>query len=604
MMIHIYKVYRAAASTLLLTAALTACTDSREPQQPNEPPGEGKFFSVTATQGDGAETRVTHEHNATTQGVDVKWADGDVICVGKKPTNTSGTITRKFSTFEISSADAGQTTARFEGTIKTEHLPAHGETLYAVYGERSNIHFRNNKFDYSYTDQRQTANGDMAHLAPYDYMSATTTYDQYADTHHFNFSHVGSLMKFSLDGLGGQKVKRLTLTTLDGTDAFIDGNYPDPSIYLDFGTEDNPGISIASGDKLEAYLMAGATTEPAGKKLLLYVTTTDDTQYAIMLTGAAIDAGKVYTITATLPRYDFTGAGTPESPYQITSAGDLTQLSLMIGLEMIDTHEKHFKLTRDIDLTGEELWLPIGDGYKPFKGTFTGTKANGGNYSIKINLVWDEVKSSDAGLFGALDGATIRNVTVTGKIDIKCPPDNSDGINVGGIAGTATNSTIEGCITQCPVYTNAFNGVADGILGYNDADVKVINCTNTGDVTARWSGGGIIGESSYDGGTITGCTNSGSIIWPGSGYVGGIIGSLVLAATNESFTVTDCKHTGSTPKPGSAGCIIGSYTIKQGTAAPFSTLTITNSEGSTTEPHITGNADKEINGQWPKNVTP
>lgn len=597
-MIHIYKVYRAAASTLLLTAALTAtltaCTDSREPLQQNEPPGEGKFFSVTATQGGGAETRVTHEHNATTQGVDVKWADGDKIYVGKK-LNENRPINSRFSELTITSADAGQTTARFEGTIKTAHQPAHGETLYAVYGEKRNIWFRNNTFDYSYTDQRQTDNDDMAHLASYDYMSASTIYDSYADTHHFDFKHAGSLMKFSLDGLGGQKVQKLTLSTLDGTDAFIEGNHSYSSTSLDFGAEDNPGITIANGGKLEAYLMAGATTEPAGKKLILYVTTADGTQYATMLTGAAIAAGKVYTITATLSRYGFTGAGTPGEPYQINSAGDLTRLLLMTYLKMMDTHEKHFKLTKDIDLAGEELWLPIGDYNKPFKGTFTGEKATGGNYSITINLVWDKVKCDEAGLFGVLNGATIKNVTVKGGMKITT---EAGRLGIGGIAGSAGNSTIEGCISQCAVQTTDNNGVAGGILGYNLGNVKVINCTNEGNVTGVFSGGGIIGES-YSNGTITGCTNSGSITATDN-PPGGIIGVLKLGSTNEKFVVTNCKHEGSKPKPHSAGCIIGSYTIKQG-VTPFSTITITGSEGNSTTSPIIGNANKEVAGKWPPN---
>lgn len=597
MMIHIYKVYRAAAGTLLLTAALTACTDSREPLQQNEPPGGGKFFSVTATQGGEAETRVTHTPNATTQGVDVKWATDDEIYVGKIEGYKNGAINRRLSTLNISPAGVGQTTAQFEGTIASGHQPANGETLYAVYGDKSNIFIRNNALDYSYKDQRQTTNGDMKHLAPYDYMSATTTYDQYADTHHFNFSHVGSLMKFSLDGLGGQKVQKLTLSTLDGTNAFISGNNSYSSTSLDFGAEDNPGISIASGSKLEAYLMAGATTEPAGKKLILYVTTADGTQYATMLTGANIAAGKVYTVTATLTRYGFTGAGTSASPYLITSAGDLTRLSLMTYLEMMDTHEKHFKLTKDIDLTGEELWLPIGDDDKPFKGTFTGANETGGNYSITINLVSNKMAIERAGLFGSLNGATIKNVTVEGEMNITT---KGERLGVGGIAGSAQNSTIEGCISKCEVHTADYNGVAGGILGYNSGSVEVINCRNENNVASVYSGGGIIGES-YSNGTITGCTNSGTITVTDSyNPPGGIIGVLKLGPTNEKFVVTNCKHEGSKPTTHSAGCIIGFYTIPQGTAS-FSTITITNSEGSTMTPHIIGNANKDVEGRWPPN---
>lgn len=92
MMTRIYNVCRTATGTLLLTAALTACTDARDLLQQNETPREGKFMSVTATQGNGADTRVTHTPNATTQGVDVKWASGDKIYVGKIPASGSQSV--------------------------------------------------------------------------------------------------------------------------------------------------------------------------------------------------------------------------------------------------------------------------------------------------------------------------------------------------------------------------------------------------------------------------------------------------------------------------------------------------------------------------------
>lgn len=492
----------------------------------------------------------------------------------------------------------GQTTAQFEGTIASEHLPAAGETLHAFYGKAENMKTNYSGQIYYYEGQRQNANSDMSHLAEYDFMTASTTYSSTAANHHFSFSHIGSMMKFTLSGMGGKTVKKLTLSTYDYSNVFLKGTDFTTSASLDLGTEGSDGIAIENTGMLEAYLMVGATTKTAGKRLVLYVTTTDGKHYAALLTGAEIATGKIYTINATLTEYSLEGAGTESEPYKINTAGDLTRLAVMTNTGMMATQGKYFQLTADIDMAGEEAWVPIGTMFNTtmFRGTFSGGNGSGGNHSIS-NLP-DKMTYIFAGLFGSLSGATIKNVTVNGEITMSGA---DKGVRAGGIAGQASGSTIEGCVSNCTININSTQEVrAGGIVGYSAfGSNNVKNCQNTGNVSSNMYSGGIIGSMGNND-KIESCTNSGSITsTDADNPAGGIIGRLYLPPTGTTFTMTNCTHSGSSPAQNTAGSIIGNYIIGQrlsGTDA-FSTITITNSGGSTT---ITGSADEKVTGQWPE----
>lgn len=596
---RIYNVYKAAAGTLLLTAALAACTDSREPMTENETPREAIFFSVTATQGEGAETRVTHEPNDN-QGMDVKWATGDKIYVGKFPTDAYGAISNYLSLLTITHG-MGQTTALFEGGVASEHLPENGETLYAIYGKADKIKFYDSSIRYDYTGQRQTANNDRTHLADYDFMTATAIYnDTPGANHSFSFNHVGSMMKFTISGLGNLTVKKLTLSTYDGSEVFPDSYSSGASISLDLGTGNSSGITIESGGTLEAYLMVPKTTATAGKNLVLYATTTDDKNYATLLKGAQIEAQKFYTVEATLAEYTFKGGGTTEEdPYQIENAGDLTRLAVMTNSGMMSTQNKYFKLTTDIDMaTGAEAWVPIGnsivDTYS-FKGTFLGNK-EGENYSIS-NLP-SKTTYGNAGLFGDLSsGATIKNVTVNGQITINGAEKR---ICAGGIAGQAGYSIIENCLSNCTITISA-NGegtAAGGIFGKADGDNVVINCTNTGAISSNNHSGGIMGSANCE--TITNCTNKAEITSSNAEYpAGGIVGYLWLQATNKQFTLTGYTHTGSKPELG-PGYIIGKYSFNQKTSSSGAISTITiKKDASDKGETFSASTEAVVTGKWP-----
>lgn len=136
----------------------------------------------------------------------------------------------------------------------------------------------------------------------------------------------------------------------------------------------------------------------------------------------------------------------------------------------------------------EASWNPIG-GSHPFKGIFDG---NGHTVSdLYINS-----SGYNFGLFGQVDGAEIKNVTVQGNVTGFYEEGNSQsGQYVGLVLGVGTSNT------------------------------KLENCESVGSVAGYKNVGGIAGIVP-NGGTITMCTNRATVTGLGqnSEYVGGIVG--------------------------------------------------------------------------------
>lgn len=143
----------------------------------------------------------------------------------------------------------------------------------------------------------------------------------------------------------------------------------------------------------------------------------------------------------------------------------------------------------DANGVAEANWNPIG-GEKPFKGIFDG---NGHTVSdLYINS-----SGSNLGLFGQVDGAEIKNVTVQGNV---------------------TGFYEEG---------NEQSGQYVGlVLGFGASNTKLENCKSEGSVKGYQHVGGIAGIVPYNGNVITSCTNRATVTGSGqnSEYVGGIVG--------------------------------------------------------------------------------
>ena len=101
------------------------------------------------------------------------------------------------------------------------------------------------------------------------------------------------------------------------------------------------------------------------------------------------------------------------------------------------------------------------------------------------------------------------------------------------------------------LYIDSSSANDQGLFGYVGSGGIVQNLSVTGNVSGDWYVGGVVGYN--NGGTVTGCTfsGSGSVSVTGSEYVGGVVGE-------NSGSVINCTNTGSVKGSGnSVGGVVG-----------------------------------------------
>ena len=214
----------------------------------------------------------------------------------------------------------------------------------------------------------------------------------------------------------------------------------------------------------------------------------------------------------------------------------------------------------------KQQWIPIGTLDRPYRGTFDGKGA-----TISGLYVNDEY-GNQGGLFGVLDGATVKNVTIKnsyvrtsndnglicGICDNKSTisecnvnssfcvtDDDDDGKCIGGVCGRCRNSSrIEKCsISGGSVKGKSFIG---GIVGDCDTRSEVIDCKSSGiNVSGGFGVGGICGKC-YDSSKVEKCNIVNGVVnvcVKGQSAIGGIVGdcdtrSEVIDCTSSNINVS------------------------------------------------------------------
>lgn len=279
---------------------------------------------------------------------------------------------------------------------------------------------------------------------------------------------------------------------------------------------------------------------------------------------------------------DFPGDGTRQAPYQIDSLSRLMGLSESVAAGMGFDGE-YFELTQDIDLrdllANSGNWNPIGwyqnrtecggEVFHPFRGYFDG----GGHTISGLRIVDPSLSLTNIGLFGVIDGGTVKNLRVEAEDIIG--EDNTgilagailgDGVishvtvsgfvnsmgNGGGIAGEVTGSsgriTIENCKAESIVINSEgrdsfVGGIAGNVQNAWLADNTVT--TQNGDfdrIRGKGYVGGIAGRMSRT--DIYNSYVSGTIGGNGSRAAGGIVGqycsgNLILARMAGRISATN-----------------------------------------------------------------
>jgi hypothetical protein len=257
------------------------------------------------------------------------------------------------------------------------------------------------------------------------------------------------------------------------------------------------------------------------------------------------------------------------------------------------------RLGADIDLKNAP-WTPIGY-YTPYDPeTYTPGHSNyfrgifdGGGYTVS-GIMINNPSGYEQGFFGVIWNATIKNLTVDGRI-------TGGFSSTGGIAGTAGSSDIINCINNAAVSgERKVGGIAGAMTGYlnygiygctNNGDIygtkdaiggiagfanRIVNCANHGavsggkDIFEDNSTGGIMGGTSNAGGTflIDRCCNSGTVTGSAM-YCGGISGRVLYTTISNCYntgTVKNICNSGSAKDPSCAGGIVARLYFQSDTA--------------------------------------
>ena len=217
------------------------------------------------------------------------------------------------------------------------------------------------------------------------------------------------------------------------------------------------------------------------------------------------------------------GLGSPESPYQISTADQLENFRDIVNSENGQQQNKaaHAVLMENINLNNEQ-WEPIGNSSDKYTGTF-----NGNGHTIS-GLYINDSSADYQGLFGYVDqGGTVQNLSVSGTVNSSYVG-GVVGLNSGNVENCYNTGTVTGTVN-----VSGNSSVVGGVVGYNNGSVT--NCYNTGEVSGKISVGGVVGYNNS--GTVKNCYNTGNV---SGGRVGGVVGYNISSGT--SAIVENCYY--------------------------------------------------------------
>lgn len=181
----------------------------------------------------------------------------------------------------------------------------------------------------------------------------------------------------------------------------------------------------------------------------------------------------------------------------------------------------------------------------PFGGILLG---NGHKITVDI------VGGNCAGLFNKSNGATVRDVSISGSVKGNC--------FVGGIVGYAINTEVVTCSSSAVITANASGDLAysGGLIGYSNYTSGTFNltsCHNFGDISLSSSAkkssvGGLIGginALTNNSVKLTGCSNDGAIFLDATStsnenFVGGLVGIIYSPSGICDITIGESYNTG------------------------------------------------------------
>ena len=265
------------------------------------------------------------------------------------------------------------------------------------------------------------------------------------------------------------------------------------------------------------------------------------------------------------PTLTWTGEGTLNNPYIITSSQQLADFAYMVN-NGTSYSGNYIKLGADIDLNyGSNVtdasasyiqWKPIGGDSKSFQGNF-----DGANHTVKGLYI--NSSCSYAGLFGSVSGssAVVKNVKVQGYMKI------TNGYYVGGVVGKISEAELKNCANKVEINATMGSGSeygCGGVVGYTAGDSSsekyeyVSNCANFSNISANMTGsytlnvGGICGHSASFASNLK-CVNYGNI----TGTSASICNAGGINGYQKCGYVSNCENYGDITVTSSTTCNAG-----------------------------------------------
>lgn len=234
------------------------------------------------------------------------------------------------------------------------------------------------------------------------------------------------------------------------------------------------------------------------------------------------------------------------SVYYIKNEKELAGLAYLVNAGNT-FKDKTIKITSDIDLSGYS-WIPIGKNYTyAFEGDLDGQGYTVENLNFEI---YDDINYY--GLFGYVNGSTIKNLTV--DLDVDMSYESNTELYIAGVSGYSSGATFNSIMSTGKMDVNIANANVSGIVSGGSMDVlnsqsyvdiissayniagiaataqriSVMNCVNFGNLhsTSISNGGRVAGITSWVyGGTFQYSINYGTIIADNNSILkGSIIG--------------------------------------------------------------------------------
>lgn len=443
-----------------LAVAALSCSEDFASEE-NNIESEGRTLSVIASVDD-EQTRVTAP---STDGYEwsFEWETDDTLLI---PEGMMGT----YLTIDADNFD--KYNATFTGIV-----PKEGESyLYSGYNyERYLVSYL--------TSQDGTLNQiPLKSSEPIDFATVTDGIQPVKMEHTAAFVKLNTT--FDTD-MSGYTLKTIGIMNMNSYYKYMDMGYD--MIDESYETENitiTPSTPIEATDTQSVPFCVFPTTISSGGSINILLILEDEQgneEYAAFTKSPADGASYIFeraTVNniniscSTADLVEFEGEGTDSDPYQISTAKELNEFSVLTNFNIGQSY--YYKQTADIDLE-DALFTPI----YYFAGTY-----NGAGHIIKgLNV---QATSDSQGLFGyATYGTTIINLGVEGSV-------YTTGYYAGGIVGYAFYTNIINCYNRCSVEGKSDVG---GIAGmFNKSNI--INCYNAGTIAGS-SKGGLVGNLFY-----------------------------------------------------------------------------------------------------------